>query len=115
MCFQFPISVHLHIGDVLENKGLVKLWVEILPVHFSLILRLLVRKQIHLNKRISETSGPVSWWKIRALQNLKKDETFLVLQRPQLLLLLFKAAGWTYWDMSRWRSIKEREEWKKYQ
>ena len=38
------IVCYLHIRKVLEDEGLVELWVEILPVDFCLVLWLLVRE-----------------------------------------------------------------------
>ena len=56
--------LHLHVRNVLEDERLVKLGVEILSVHLRLVLWLLVGEEVHLDERVRQAGGPISWWQV---------------------------------------------------
>ena len=86
-------SLYLHVRDVLEDEGLVELWVEVLPVHLGLVLGLLVWQQIdlirenhsnalnymessclaHLDEGICETGGPIGGREVGTLDHLGRE------------------------------------------
>ena len=70
----------LHVGQVLEDKSLIKLGVEILPVDLGFIFWLLIRQQINFDKGISEASGPVSGRQVATLNNLEMDFKIISMQ-----------------------------------
>ena len=63
---------YLHVWQVLEDEGLIKLWIEIFPVDLGLVLGFLVRKKVDLDEGVGEASGPVSWRQLAALDNLEE-------------------------------------------
>ena len=70
----------LHVWQVLEDKSLIKLGVEILPVDLGFIFWLLIRQQINFDKGISEASGPVSGRQVATLNNLEMDFKIISMQ-----------------------------------
>ena len=61
---------HLHVRKVLEAEGLVKLWVEVLPVHLCLVLWLLVREEVDLDEGVRQPCRPVRGREVLALYHL---------------------------------------------
>ena len=59
-----------HVGDVLEDEGLVELGVEVLAMDLGLVLGLLVREQVDLDEGVSQTRRPIRRGKIGALNDL---------------------------------------------
>ena len=62
-----------HVGDVLEDEGLVELGVEVLAMDLGLVLGLLVREQVDLDEGIGETRRPIRRREVGALNDLKKE------------------------------------------
>ena len=60
----------LHVRKILEDEGLVELGVEILPVDFCLVLWLLVRQQIDLDKGVGQPCRPVGRGQVTRLNHL---------------------------------------------
>ena len=77
-CFRKRISVpngatgYSHVGDVLEDEGLVDLGVAVLPVDLGLVLGLLVRQQVDLDEGVSGARGPIRRRQVLALDDLNK-------------------------------------------
>ena len=67
-------SVYLHVWQILEDEGLVKLWIEIFPVDLCLVLWFLIRKKVNLDEGVSEACGPVSRWQLATLDNLEVNK-----------------------------------------
>ena len=65
---------HLHVWQILEDEGLVKLWIEIFPVDLGLVLWFLIRKKVNLDKGVGEACRPVSRWQLATLDNLKVNK-----------------------------------------
>ena len=63
-------TMNSHVGDVLEDEGLVDLRVAVLPVDLGLVLGLLVRQQVDLDEGVSGASGPVGRRQVLALDDL---------------------------------------------
>ena len=63
---------YLHVWQVLEDEGLVKLGIEIFPVDLGLVLGFLVRKKVDLDEGVGEASRPVSRRQLTALDNLEE-------------------------------------------
>ena len=76
---------YLHIGQVLEDKGLIKLGVEILAVNLCLILRFLVWEQVDLDEGVGEAGGPVGGRQVTRLDHLDRKKYNLVF--PKMLQL----------------------------
>ena len=64
-------DVNLHVGQVLEDKGLVKLGIEILPVNLCFVFWFLVGQQINFDEWVRESGGPISRGKVATLNDLK--------------------------------------------
>ena len=65
---------HLHVWQILEDEGLVKLWIEIFPVDLGLVLWFLIRKKVNLDKGVGEACRPVSGWQLATFDNLKVNK-----------------------------------------
>ena len=61
---------HLHVWQILEDEGLVKLGIEIFPVDLRLVLWFLIRKKVNLDKGVGKACRPVSRRQLATLDNL---------------------------------------------
>ena len=67
-------KLYLHVWQILEDEGLVKLWIEIFPVDLRLVLWFLIRKKVDLDKGVRQSGGPVGRRQLAALDDLQKTE-----------------------------------------
>ena len=74
------LTGYLHVREVLEDESLVELWVEVLPVHFGLVLGLFVGQQVDLDEGVGQPCRPVGGRQVASLDHLMFDTAFNILQ-----------------------------------
>ena len=78
---------HLHVRYILEDECLIEFWIQILPVHLSLVFGLLIRQKIQLDKGICQPCRPIGRGQVRALNNLKTNKFGFIWDLFQYILV----------------------------